>query len=278
MKNLIMCKWLPWSWKTTRSKKEVLKSNWKTKRINKDDLRSMLDACEYSKPNEKNILKTRDTLIKLYAEQWYNIIIDDTNLAPYHEENLKEMASHLGLKFTIKEFNVPVDVCVTRDENRLISVGKDVIFSMYNKFVCKDVIPNTEWKKVIFDIDWTLARMDGRSPYDYTAVDTDLPVQQVIKMLHLLSEDHYDIVICTWRNAVCKEETEQRLLDNNIFYSEFYIRAADDTRKDYIVKKEFLEKIWKENVFAVFDDRPQVLRMRRDEWLFVFNVWSGREF
>lgn len=277
MKNkLIMCRWLPASGKTTRAK-EMCQKHW-YKRVNKDDLRSMVDNWNWSKSNEKKILQIRDNILLKYLLMWDTVIIDDTNYAPYHEETLKTLASDVNVKFEIKEFDTDVDECILRDSKRDNPVGKKVITDMYHKYVCKETIPNSDWNVVIFDIDWTLARMTWRSPYDYTLVHTDEVVTQVREVLYSLQQSWFTIVICTGRDWACEKETKQRLRDNEIMYDCFFMRKEWDTRNDMIVKKEMLDKIGKENVFAVFDDRPRVIRMWRDEWLFVFNVWSGREF
>jgi len=72
----------------------------------------------------------------------------------------------------------------------------------------------------------------------------------------------------------CREETMRWLEDNDIVFDQLYMRATDDTRKDSIVKQEIYDKHIKDkyNVVFVFDDRPQVVQMWRDNGLFVFDV------
>jgi hypothetical protein len=51
------------------------------------------------------------------------------------------------------------------------------------------------------------------------------------------------------------------------------MRDKFDTRKDYQVKKDFLEEIIKKYyVTSVFDDRDQVVEMRRDAGLQCYQV------
>jgi predicted ABC-type ATPase len=64
MTTLYMTKGLPGSGKTTWAKEMVSKSKGSVKRVNKDDLRAMLDAGEWSKENEKFVLKVRDFIIE----------------------------------------------------------------------------------------------------------------------------------------------------------------------------------------------------------------------
>jgi hypothetical protein len=51
------------------------------------------------------------------------------------------------------------------------------------------------------------------------------------------------------------------------------MRNTGDKRSDVIVKKEMYEALVKGqyNVLAVFDDRPKVIRMWKDEGLFVMD-------
>jgi hypothetical protein len=58
------------------------------------------------------------------------------------------------------------------------------------------------------------------------------------------------------------------------------MRKADDFRGDDIVKREILDEIfadWGRKPDMVFDDRPRVVRMWREEGIFVFNVYQGEE-
>jgi hypothetical protein len=58
------------------------------------------------------------------------------------------------------------------------------------------------------------------------------------------------------------------------------MRPADDFRGDDIVKREILATIvshFGRKPDMVFDDRPRVVRMWRDEGIFVFNVYQGEE-
>ena len=101
----------------------------------------------------------------------------------------------------------------------------------------------------------------------------DSVIDQTRYMLTSLKKDWCTVIITTWRMSWYKDVTTKRLDDNNIYYDKIYMRKQDDIRKDSIVKKEIYDENikWKYNVFCVFDDRPQVVEMRRNEWLFVFD-------
>jgi hypothetical protein len=49
----------------------------------------------------------------------------------------------------------------------------------------------------IFDIDGTLAYMNGRSPFDYTKVSTDGCHSDIADLSILLKNNQYKIIICS---------------------------------------------------------------------------------
>lgn len=374
MPKLIMTKGLPASGKSTWAKEQVLKSKGRTKRINKDDLRAMVDAGEWSKANEKIILHTRDGLICQYLSSGLDVIVDDTNLAPNHERDLRMIAyAFTQCEFVIKDFtDVPLVECLKRDAERANSVGEKVIKGMYNSFLKpkKDVVKYSDGEQkcqeknkivtstssgistlsgspkdetlpnvrsaesqqmaspqsttqntreqrsttlslpanranrskkivasyeappynpdlpscIIVDIDGTVAHMDGRYPYDYSMVHTDIPDDNVVEIVRRYSKrdpnefapDTY-IIILSGRTDDCKDVTEQWLQDNRIPYDEIHMRKAGDIRNDAIVKKEIYEEWVKPrfNVRFVLDDRDRVVKMWRDEGLKVLQVAYG---
>lgn len=284
MLTLTMTKGLPASGKTTWAKKQVEKSKGKIKRINKDDLREMIDAGIWGKENEKHILKVRDKLIEHYMSNGYDVIVDDTNLHPKHEKALQELAEGFQAMFEVKSFlDVPLKTCIVRDIKRDNSVGEKVIRNMYNQFV--KLPPQTYVESpdkpdcIIVDIDGTLAHMSGRSPYDYSRVDTDTCDETVRQIVQLWKNQSYDsyVVIVSGRKDDCKDVTVRWLQDNNVPFDEIHMRKAEDDRNDAIVKREIFDEWIKDryNVRFVLDDRDRVVEMWRGLGLKVLQVAEG---
>jgi predicted kinase len=162
---LIMTKGLPASGKTTWAKTQ------NAYRINKDDLRLMINNGIWSKANEKYILLARDALIALYLRDGNKVIVDDTNLAPKHEETLKQLAKECKADFEVQDFtDVPLEECIKRDQKRSNYVGEKVIKQMYKQFLAPKIslpIYNAALPRaIICDLDGTLCLFGDKNPYD----------------------------------------------------------------------------------------------------------------
>ena len=275
MSKLLILKGLPASGKSTYAK-ELVAKGWK--RVNKDDLRLLIDGGKWSRENEMDIKKSEEALVDYFLTvSKDNVVIDDTNFG--YESFWTNFASQRNCESEIKFFDVPVMECVARDAKRGDkSVGAKVIFRMYNQYLLpKPPEYNPELPDAyIFDIDGTLAKMAGRSPYDYTKVSEDkvnTPIAELFKKLNF----NHSILVVSGRESTCLAETSQWLLDNDLHYKELLMRSAGDHRDDRIVKQEIYEKYikGKYNVLAVFDDRDRVVEMWRSLGLTCLQVDYG---
>lgn len=274
MQKIIMLKGLPASGKSTWAK-EKINENSNYIRINKDDIRESITG-KWTSKKEKIVISIRNSLIKTGINLGKNVIIDDTNLNPKHEQSLKTLAQELGVEFEVNDsfLKVPVEECVERDIKRDKSVGYKVIYKMYYDYLYQDPSkkivnsPNKKRRCVICDIDGTLAHnYGGRNIYDLTRVKEDTPDPLVCAVLDGLDStfgiDYLDIIIVSGREDDCRKETEEWLYHNMIPYKALYMRKSGDKRDDAIVKeeiyKEFIEPEY--CVLGVIDDRNKVVRM-----------------
>src|SRR5690349_11867040 len=88
-RKVILTKGLPASGKSSWAK-DYLKKNPNTKRINKDLLREMLDFSAHSSGKEKQIIAARNLLLESMLAAGFSVIVDDTNLNPIHEEEIRK--------------------------------------------------------------------------------------------------------------------------------------------------------------------------------------------
>lgn len=237
---------------------------------------------------EKQITRYEDTIINDALSASKTVIIDATNLNRSYIERFK----YWNVPAEVLIFEVELDEAIDRDSSRTRVVGENLIRKQYDRFIAliKDLAKNpVDFEPlslvqnvdnepcVIFDIDGTLAIMDKnlRSPYDWDKVglDTvDVPTKYMLDAVNT-STLGCKVIICTGRDGVCIDETEQWLGLSGIEYDEIYIRDQGDQRPDWVVKEEMWRKISEDNyILGMFDDRQQVVRRARVLGLKVFNV------
>lgn len=288
-----MTKGLPASGKSTWAKDKVEKSGGKIKRVNKDDIRAMVDAGKWSKEREKEVLSVRDTLIERWLMNGYDVIVDDTNLSPKHENRLRYIAEHHEANFIIEDsfLHVPLRTCIERDLSRgSDSVGKDVITHMYYQYIFNPgymadsyhiptMLSDTPFLPcIICDIDGTIAFKGNRNPYDLSKVKEDkfnYALWEVIKHFP------YPIVFLSGREGTrqCFQDTKDWL---KMYTGQqepiLFMRKEGDGREDSVVKQELLREVINErqlNPIMVFDDRDHVVDMWRSHGILTAQMNYG---
>jgi len=294
MPKVLILRGIQGSGKSTYAKKLVDKGGWI--RVNKDDLRAMLFNSKFNGKKEKAILTIRDRIITNGLRYGYNVVVDDTNLNPTHIDRIGEVVENqqyidndgaeedkkVTYDIEIKDFEVTLDEAIKNDLKREKSVGETVIRDTWNKWIrptlTLDLTPKDELESAaIWDLDGTLALLNGRDPYDASEAEYDLPNYPVIDALHRYQEDGGKVIITSGRSDEYEKQTFAWLEKNNIKPDVIIMRKQGDTRKDYDVKKEmFMDHIYgKFNVEFVFDDRQRVVDGWRDLGLTVFQVADG---
>ena len=146
-------------------------------------------------------------------------------------------------------------------------------------------------KTVIFDLDGTLALIDKRraiSTKDNGKIDwvkfqdpknisLDQPNIPVIKTLQMFMDSGFKIVIFSGRSDATFNATTDWLMKNQIMWHQLQMRPQDHLfMPDNDLKQMWLDTlIDKDDVFAVFDDRQQVVDMWRANGLTCFQVAKG---
>lgn len=277
MLTVTLTKGLPGSGKSTWAKKVLVDNPNSYKRINKDDLRSMLDDGKHSNDSEDFVLQVRDNLILAALEKGKHVIIDDTNLAPKHENRIRELIRGKA-ELVIKDFtDISIETCIKQDLKRLNSVGESVIRKMHKQFLAKTetYIENPFLPKAILvDIDGTLAKMKDRSPFDWSKVGQD-SCNEVIK--NIVNSYNGKVIVFSGRDSVCRKETERWLDENLISYNDLFMREEGNCEKDSIVKRRLFEQNIRGKYFIeyVLDDRNQVVAMWREMGLTCLQVAEG---
>jgi hypothetical protein len=131
---------------------------------------------------------------------------------------------------------------------------------------------------VLVDVDGTVALRAGRSPYDETLVDTDLPNRPVIMTVRALHAAGHAIVYCSGRTEGCRDKTEVWLREHvGVPFEALHMRPVGDQRRDSIVKLELFDAHIRHRyaVLCVLDDRKQVVEAWRAIGLTVLAVADG---
>ena len=269
------------SGKTTWSKEQQTKDP-SIVRVNKDELRAMMHDSRHNKSNESQVIRIETAIIEDALKQGRTVIVDNTHGHPSHQERFEKLAKEYNSALEIKEFDTPLATCIERDSKREKPIGKQAIMKMYNQFFRKEALPivplMAEDKSAldawIVDIDGSLATMRNRGPFEWNKVGNDLPNLSVIRLVQRLNTLGTEIFIFSGRDGVCRDQTKEWLLKNNIPYNHLVMRTPGDMRRDTVVKKEMFEEHIKNkyNLIGIIDDRPVVCKMWRTLLLPVFQV------
>ncbi|SDY67217.1 Predicted kinase [Micromonospora pattaloongensis] len=296
MARLILTRGLPASGKTTFARK--LQPS--VVRVNRDDLRRMLHGTRlFTQWAEGQVTAAQRAQVEALLRAKADVCVDDTNLRSRTVREWAELAARFGATVEVHDFtDIPLEECIRRDAERSEEdrVGEDAIRRMHQRYLAGKklplLVPTVETggpatvyappaeapEVVLVDIDGTVALMRNRSPYDMTRVGEDAPNHAVIAAVRAMHGAGYGVVFCSGRDDTARAATQRWLAEHvGVPYLELHMRAAGDSRKDSIVKKEIFEREVRDryHVIGVFDDRMQVVRMWRELGLTVFQVAEG---
>lgn len=290
---------LPGAGKSTWARQWVAEDPRNRSRVNRDDLRQMLYGTTrgLTFDQESHVTSASHSLALAHLRRGLDVVADDTNLQQRYVGNWRQIAQRAGAGFEVHDFDVDIDVAIDRDAARDEPVGEDVIRRM-SRFLVKGSVqpladmpapvapkpytprPDAE-DAVLVDIDGTLARMTGRSPYDFERVGEDEPIEAIVELVGILRA-YAQVIFLSGRDESCRAQTEQWLdlhvdRDPDSNDEPLYMRPAGDKRRDSIVKAELFDQHIRDhyNVRYVLDDRKQVVRMWRDLGLTCLQVADG---
>ena len=148
---------------------------------------------------------------------------------------------------------------------------------------------------VIFDLDGTLALIDSRREisigddgkmdwdtfFNPKMISLDDPNIPVIKMTQMFKSQGFKVLIFSGRSGRTMTATMHWLMKHDVAFDKLLMRPLD--KKSHFMKDSDLKQMWlddsdivdKDDIFAVFDDRNQVVDMWRDNGLTVFQVADG---
>jgi len=106
------------------------------KRINRDDLRKMFDDSRFTDGNESFVNKAKLSLVKCGIDFDKDMIIDDTHCYTgylvwfINEIRTYAISINKLINIEVIDFDVDIDICVKRNNNRDNKVEKNAIYHM----------------------------------------------------------------------------------------------------------------------------------------------------
>lgn len=300
-KGMIILRGLPASGKSTWAREQVAVNPDGYVRVNRDDLRIALYGKQYGAGiDEPVVTAAQDAAIRAILEQDKTAIVDNMNVRPQYVKGLYKIAQEFDIEPIIAEFHVDLETAIERDAKRVVKgehvVGEKALRSLYRRYVDGKgnypQLPAFEPEPTFqpyepdvslptaygFDLDGSLARMTGRSPYDPSRYHEDTSDAALKTTAAGLKAAGHAIIVLTGRNEDYREACEQWLHAHGIEYDELIMRPSDQPyRKDSHVKSELFDKYVapRYNFLAQFDDRNQVVNALRSKGINVYQVEPG---
>ena len=260
-------------------------------RSNRDDIRKAGYGVFFGPPIDENVVtKIQHAGIRAALAAGVSVIVDDCNIEYKYIKELARIGYEYDARVRIELHDVPLNVALERNSKRDRVVPEEVIRKMHSRLQgLKNVslpekpefrkIDNPELRDsvVMFDIDGTLAIMNGRGPFEWSRVGEDLPAHHIIHIAQMYSACGYTVIIMSGRDSVCRQETIEWLDTYEVPWDYLFMRPEGDVRQDSIVKHELF---WTHiapymNVDVVYDDRKQVVDMWRKIGLYCLQVAEG---
>lgn len=293
MAQLIITRGLPASGKSTRARAWVSEDPLHRAEVNRDSLRDMLHGGFVN--NEVIITDMQHLMIRNLLQKGTSVVSSDTNLPQKHVRELARIGWSQGAEVEIWDMtDVPLETCILRNAVRQDKdpLPTPAIQRMYDRFlrgaryplplpvrdsgaVADLYVPLPGMPKVdIVDIDGTLAKMDGRGPYEYSKVLTDRPNPVVIDTVRARYAYGQGIIVMSGRPT--RDDDGYDVRGDTILwlrkhlqvpFKALHMRAAGDGRADPIVKRELFDEFirFSYDVGLVLDDRDRVVGMWRNE-------------
>lgn len=262
-------------------------------RVSRDEISLQLFDTFYDQLTSEHQIGTvshmQHSMVNGALKAHLSVVIDDPNLDAQTIREWMSLADRYKVKFDYKDFEVDFTTALKNTQMPEDNFRKIYNFTVKGKlnpmpekpevqhldassftYVADETLP----KAIVCDIDGTLARMVGRSPFAYHRVGEDTLIENVAAVVKRLAEDH-QIVFMTGREDSCRELTTDWLEGHGFVVDEMYMRSEGDTETpDQQLKLDLFNDNVRHrfNVVGVFDDRRKVCKMWEEIGLTLFRV------
>lgn len=277
----------PASGKTTYAR-ELAKAGTPYVIVNRDSIRE--GRGEYWVPDQEDYISDMEEYAVRSAIKRNLIpIIDATNLNPKTIEKWENLAKELNCEIEYKKFYIPFKDALERDSKRERPVGKKVLIKFYTKYFYDQYIQEVGYDNrkiyegnhkspcIVIDLDGTTMLHNGRLPFDWDKIHTDIFDPRMLKLITKFHESAIKIIFLTGRPESVRNATDDCINSKIWFGYELIMRPINDNRSGEIVKKELWEKYIEPyyNTLCVFEDSNKCVNMWRDLGLLTCQVANG---
>lgn len=257
--------------------------------VNRDSIRRARG--EYWIPDQENYISDMEEYAVRSAVNRNLIpIVDATNLNPNSISKWENLAKELNCELEYKKFYIPFKEALERDSKRENSVGKKVLIRFYTKYFYDKYVKeigyddrliresNDKRDCIVCDLDGTLVLHNGRLPYDWKLIPTDILDPRMENLIKQFDLQVIKIIFLTGRPESVRSTTNEWLKKHfpTLNYT-LLMRDTSDMRSGDIVKREIWEKNIRDNynTLCVFEDSNKCVNMWRSLGLLTCQVANG---
>lgn len=292
------------SGKTTWAK-EYMKENKKTYYVSRDAEReSLFGVYRQGTPKEEKLItEICNKKIATFLRAG-DVIVDNTHLRRKYINDLVKAFPGTDVDFQIMPMLPPAEL-YKRNLDRAELTGKliptKVLDNQMSNFLNLEIPDNIRYRGikvdprllnvyneddygklpscVIYDLDGTLSKMNGRSPFSGKDCESDLPDIFLCSLLDTLSRDGVETFIFSGRNSDNGgREATERWLSNNIEgdYT-LVMRKPGDQRPDVAIKDEMFNDNIEGKFYPIasFDDRDCMVDYYRAKGIQTYQSYYG---
>jgi predicted kinase len=257
--------------------------------INWDEMRRErgMHLRKFNRDEEEQMKKDSFSLAESWGKEGGNVLVDNTNLSESTRNRWRGVAQRASMNYFEDAMPATLQECIDRDSLRegAERVGRAVIERMA---LMSGLISFQPWERlVLVDMDGTLADCEhrrqfireGRHDWDNFEAQTlkDEVIYPIMNLVNILYREGYTIIIVSGRQIDrAGKDTETWLkMKANFQHRHLFMRNGEDSRPDNVVKQEILDKLPKDQIAYVLDDRNQVVEMWRKNGLTCLQVADG---
>lgn len=255
---------------------------------------------------ESRVTEAENNALRKAIQANKDVISDNTNLnnGQLHKR-IRQVRQWGATRISYKDFPITVEEAQRRNSLRERKVPDHVIANFYKNLGPKGefplfpgsyktrpiVLPTERRQAILFDMDGTLndirnlrhhvnpkPRTDGRRVFKnfeaFHSLSAFEPANEsVVRILREAVDNGFVPLITTARQEQYRDVSQKFLDDRNIPFENMFMRANDDSRPDYEVKKDMYDHIsMYYDVAHAVDDNPQAVQAWKEKGVRVTEV------